>query len=127
MTQRCKRQDWIISISSPEEDRVRMRLCKNVIISDVKKILTQLVKQERNNNDDRFVAGSTTMAGVCEIRENSNGFIGLFVNRSHNTSIFCLIASARFEHSEYHNRNQYYEINYTAMPLTKIKEISLEE
>ena len=87
MAQRCKRQDWIISISSTEENmismyyKVSMRLCKNVIVSDVKKILTQLVKQARDNNDDRFVAGSTTMAGVCEIRENNNGCIGLFGNQ----------------------------------------------
>lgn len=127
MAQKSKRQDWIISISSTEKSRTSMRLCKNVIISDVKKILTQLVKQERDNNDDRFVSGSTTTAGISEIRENSNGLIGLFGNRLHNTSIFCLEASARFEHSEYRHQDQYYEIIYTAMPLTKIKEISLEE
>ena len=104
MAQKNKRQDWIIGIACAENDGVCMRLCKNMTMTEVKKILVQLVKQDKSNDKDRFEYGSTKIGLVEES----------YVRIDNEHRLYSLEANACFTN---------YHIDYTAVPLASMHEL----
>ena len=108
MAQKSKRQNWIIGIACAENDGVCMRLCKNMTMTEVKKILAKLVRQDKGNDKESFEYGSTNIKNVEET----------YFRIKDNICLYSLEACACFAN---------YHIDYTAMPLTEIPELFLEE
>jgi uncharacterized Fe-S cluster-containing protein len=104
MAQKSKRQDWVIGIACAENDGVCMYLCKNMTMTEVKKILVQLVKQDKNNDADKFEYGSTNIKDIVETYARINN----------ERCLYGLEANACF--SSYH-------IDYTAVPLASMHEL----
>jgi len=104
MAQKSKRQDWIIGIACAENDGVCMRLCKNMTMAEVKKILAQLVRQDKNNDKDSFEHGSTAIKDIEET----------YVRINDEHRLYSLEAYACFTN---------YHIDYTAVPLASMHEL----
>lgn len=104
MAQKSKRQDWIIGIACAENDGVCMRLCKNMTMTEIKKILVQLVKQDKDNDKDRFEYGSTKIGLIEES----------YVRIDDKCHLYSLEANACFTN---------YHIDYTAVPLASMHEL----
>lgn len=104
MAHKNKRQDWIIGIACAENDGVCMRLCKNMTMAEVKKILAQLVRQDKNNDAQRFEYGSIAIKDIEETYVR--------INDEHH--LYSLEASACFTN---------YHIDYTAVPLASMHEL----
>jgi hypothetical protein len=101
---KSKRQDWIIGIACAENDGVCMRLCKNMTMTEIKKILAKLVKQDKNNDIDDFNYGTTNIKDIEET----------YVRINNERYLYSLEANACF--SSYH-------IDYTAVPLASMHEL----
>lgn len=98
------REDWIIGIACAENDGVCMHLCKNMTMTEVKKMLAQLVRQDKSNDKKSFKYGSTNIKDIVETY--------FHINNEHR--LYSLEASACFTN---------YHIDYTAVPLTSMHEL----
>ena len=104
MAQKNKRQDWIIGIACAENDGVCMRLCKNMTMTEVKKLLAKLVREDKKNDKDMFGCGTTNMKDIEETY--------VCINDTHR--LYSLEARALFMN---------YHIDYTAVPLASMHEL----
>ena len=104
MAQKSKRQDWIIGIACAENDGVCMRLCKNMTMTEVKKLLAHLVRQDKNNDIDDFDCGTTNIKDIEET----------YVRINNERCLYSLEARAQFMN---------YHVDYTAVPLASMHEL----